>query len=51
MGLQVLKELVRAFQYEMEDNKRKMLIQIAENFFPILESMMISTIQNISGNG
>ena len=35
----------------MEDSKRKILIQIAENFFPTLESMMISTIQNITGNG
>jgi len=35
----------------MEDSKRKILIQIAENFFPTLENMMISTIQNITGNG
>lgn len=39
----MLKELVRALQHEI-DNKRKALIAIAEQAFPLLESIMNETI-------
>ena len=45
VGLRALKELVRALQHEI-DQKRKILIQIAEQAYPMLESIMNETIQN-----
>lgn len=48
VGLGALKELVRAFQYEIEEDKRKVLNNIAANFFGVLEQNMIATIQDMS---
>ena len=39
IGLRALKEIVRAFQFEV-DEKRKILVCVAEHFFPTLEAMM-----------
>jgi len=43
-----LKELVRAFSTEIEDTQKKVLVQIANNFFPFLEGNMIQTLQDMS---
>ena len=43
-----MKELVRAFQYEIDENERKMLVQIANTFFSFLEQNMIQTLQDMS---
>ena len=39
VGLRALKEVIRAFQLEV-DEKRKILVAVAEHFFPTLETMM-----------
>lgn len=39
VGLRALKELIRAFQYEV-DQKRKHLIEIGQHFLPHLQTMM-----------
>lgn len=40
VGLSALKELVRAYMYEI-DEQRKILIQMAASFFGVLEQNMI----------
>lgn len=47
MGLSALKELIRAFQYEIDDSGRKTLVQIAENFFGHLEAMRAGIMNNL----
>lgn len=44
IGLRALKELVRAFQYEV-DSKRKTLIEIGHTFLPHLQTMMVKYIE------
>ena len=46
VGLDALKELMRAFQYELEDGKRKVLVAIAEHFFQQLENIMTQIVGN-----
>jgi hypothetical protein len=49
VGLRALKELVRAFQYEV-DQKRKHLIDIGHHFLPHLETMMSAQINSQGPN-
>ena len=45
LGLRCLKELVRAFQYEI-DGKQKFLTDICEQVYPSLENVMNFIVQN-----
>lgn len=48
VGLRALKELVRTFQYEVEEG-RDCLVLICQEFFPIISNIMQDTIQNKGG--
>lgn len=41
IGLRLLKEVIRAFEYEI-DTKRKTLVQVCESTYPLLENIMAS---------
>lgn len=49
VGLRALKELVRAFQYDI-DAKRKVIVAIGDEFLPIMEGIICSSLQNPSGS-
>ncbi len=49
VGLKALKELVRAFYHEVEP-KNRVLRKIAQDFLPLLGSIMKSTFEDQSGN-
>lgn len=49
VGLTGLKEVVRAFQHEIDNSSVKIRIEIAQTFFPQLETMMVDIMSNLTG--